>query len=244
MEDKIQFWWGFFHGLYVNIYHFLEKIKFNLYTSPKRRSKNKHNRTTIESNFDFNKVKVGNYTYWPLDIRLGPSDKNYVKIWNYCLIAPKVEFICWVDHSINHLMNYPLWSQSFRASWKLCKMKHKKYSLTQYLNFEHTYKWPIIIDDDVWLGKWSKIMSWVHIWQWAVIGAWAVVTKDIPPYAIVWWVPAKVIKYRFSEEKIKKLLKIDYSKIAIEKLREIYDETIKDDFDIEQILGKLNKVKL
>ena len=58
---------------------------------------------------------------------------------------------------------------------------------------------------------------------------------------IAWWVPAKVIKYRFSEDKIKKLLQIDYSNIAIEKFREIYPETIKEDFDIDYILEKLKE---
>ena len=80
-------------------------------------------------------------------------------------------------------------------------------------------------------------MSWVHIWQWAVIAAWAVVTNDIPSYAIAWWVPAKIIKYRFSKDKIWKLLKIDYSKIPIEKFYEIYDETIKEDFSTEKFLN-------
>lgn len=41
----------------------------------------------------------------------------------------------------------------------------------------------------------------------------AVVTKDVPPYAIVGGVPAKVIKYRFSPDIVDKLLEIDYSKI-------------------------------
>ena len=84
-------------------------------------------------------------------------------------------------------------------------------------------------------------MSWVHIWQWAVIAAWAVVTKDIPPYAIAWGVPAKVIKYRFSEDKIKKLLQIDYPNTPIEKFRKIYPETVKEDFDMDYILKNLNK---
>jgi len=54
-------------------------------------------------------------------------------------------------------------------------------------------------------------------------------------------VPAKVIKYRFSEDKIKKLLQIDYLNIPIEKFREIYPETIKEDFDIDYILEKLKE---
>lgn len=44
----------------------------------------------------------------------------------------------------------------------------------------------------------------------AVIGAGAVVTKDVPPYAIVVGVPAKVLKYRFNDEIIEKLLKLQW----------------------------------
>lgn len=123
-------------------------------------------------------------------------------------------------------------------------LKYVKYNwniLNDRWDIEHLGNWPIIIDDDVRIWTWAKIMSWVHIWQWAVIAAWAIVTKDIPPYAIAGWVPAKVIKYRFPEDKIKKLLQIDYSNISIEKFREIYPETIKEDFDIDYILKKLKQ---
>ena len=93
----------------------------------------------------------------------------------------------------------------------------------------------IEVGDDVWIGTWAKIMSWVTIGQWAVIAAYAVVTKSIPPYAIAWWVPAKVIKYRFSSEEIEKLIKIDYKKIPLAKLLENYDYISKEWFDVEEV---------
>ena len=54
----------------------------------------------------------------------------------------------------------------------------------------------IIIDDDVWIGDRVTILAGVHVHSHSVIGAGAVVTKDVPEYAIVGGVPAKVIRYR------------------------------------------------
>lgn len=55
------------------------------------------------------------------------------------------------------------------------------------------------IADDAWIGSNAMLMSGVKIGVGAAVGAGAVVTKDVPPYAIVAGVPAKIIKYRFDE---------------------------------------------
>lgn len=55
---------------------------------------------------------------------------------------------------------------------------------------------PIIIGNDCWIGRRVIIMPGVNVGDGAIIGAGAVVTKDVPPYAIVGGVPAKIIKYR------------------------------------------------
>lgn len=74
-------------------------------------------------------------------------------------------------------------------------------------------KGDIIVNDDVWIGDSALILSGVEIGQGAVIAAGAVVTEDVPPYAVVGGVPARVIKYRFTDEVIKELVKIDYDKV-------------------------------
>lgn len=62
-----------------------------------------------------------------------------------------------------------------------------------------TSKGPIIIEDDVWIAANSVILDGVRIGSGAVIGAGSVVTKDIPSFAIVVGIPAKIIKYRFND---------------------------------------------
>lgn len=66
------------------------------------------------------------------------------------------------------------------------------------------------IGNDVWIGSNVIIMGAVTIGDGSVIGTGAVVTKDVPPYAIVAGVPAKIIKYRFSENQIKLLLNMKW----------------------------------
>ena len=78
-----------------------------------------------------------------------------------------------------------------------------------------TVPWPyefkhVEIGNDVWIGDRTVIMSGVKIGDGAIVASGAVVTKDVPPYAIVGGVPAKVIKYRFDEETIKELLKLKW----------------------------------
>jgi acetyltransferase-like isoleucine patch superfamily enzyme len=66
--------------------------------------------------------------------------------------------------------------------------------------FEDGHPWSkgdVVIGNDVWIGLEALVMSGVTIGHGAVVGARAVVTHDIPPYAVVAGVPARVIKYRF-----------------------------------------------
>ena len=100
---------------------------------------------------------------------------------------------------------------------------------------EGTSKGNITVDDDVWIGFRSTILSGVHIGQGAVIAAGSVVTKDVPPYAIVGGVPAKVIKYRFPSNIINELLKIDYKKMTEDMIKEHINELYNELESIEQL---------
>jgi len=65
---------------------------------------------------------------------------------------------------------------------------------------------PPIIGDDVWVAAKCIIMQGVNIGQGAIVGAGSIVTRDVPPYAIVVGNPAKIVRYRFNEEVVDRLL--------------------------------------
>lgn len=77
---------------------------------------------------------------------------------------------------------------------------HAFADLSRPIIFQGHTKGRIAIGDDVWIGANCVITPDVEIGQGAIIGAGAVVTKNIPPYAIAWGVPAKVGGYRPGKE--------------------------------------------
>ncbi|MFD2370331.1 CatB-related O-acetyltransferase [Brevibacillus sp. GCM10020057] len=72
---------------------------------------------------------------------------------------------------------------------------------------------PTYVGCDVWIGLNATVLGGVKVGHGAVIGAGAVVTKDVPPYAVVGGVPARIIKYRFDEGTISKLLTLEWWKL-------------------------------
>lgn len=81
-------------------------------------------------------------------------------------------------------------------------------------------QFPIIIGSDCWIGACVNIVSGVKIGDGAMVLAGAMVTKDVPPYAIVGGVPAKILSYRFDEETRAKLLKLKWWNLDIEWLNQ------------------------
>lgn len=71
-------------------------------------------------------------------------------------------------------------------------------------------KGPITIGNDVWIGGGTTLSSGVTIGDGAIIASMSMVVKDVPPYAIVGGNPAKIIKYRFDENIIKRFLEIKW----------------------------------
>lgn len=66
------------------------------------------------------------------------------------------------------------------------------------------------IGNDVWIASSATVISGVKVGDGAVVAAGAVVVRDVPPYAIVAGVPAKVIKYRFDSDVVDRLLELSW----------------------------------
>lgn len=194
-----------------SLYVFLREIVksfcdfFSLaYFRAKWRRRNRHNYTDAINKFPLDIVHVGKNTYGSLRIYSFKHPNEQLTIGNYCSIAGDVTFILGGNHPLNLFSTYPF---SFHC--------HKP-------NFEiedNSTKGPIIIDSDVWIGHGAIILSGVTIGQGAVIGAGSIVAKDVPPYSV--FLGNKVVKFRFEQEIIDELIKIDFEKLTDDKLLEI-----------------------
>ena len=117
-------------------------------------------------------------------------------------LADDIKFLTGVNHAYKTVSTYP---------FDIGEVTEKIFGDTktaQAFNIPNHFQ--VIVGHDVWIGYGATIMGGVKIGNGAVIGAGAVVAKDIPPYAIAVGNPARVIKYRFDEETIKKLLAVKW----------------------------------
>lgn len=132
------------------------------------------------------------------------TDINHVIMGNYCSIGPLVS-IGGENHSVNYISTSDKLSEKGVAN-----------IITH-------------IGHDVWIGTQACIKQGIKIGNGAVIGANSFVNKDVPPYSVVVGSPAKIIRYRFSEEIIKEIEESKYflnppqiAKIQIENIANKY----------------------
>ncbi|MEC5344692.1 CatB-related O-acetyltransferase [Brenneria populi] len=124
---------------------------------------------------------------------------NEMRIGRYCSIAQGVTFMG-TQHPTDRFTTNPITYHDDFA--RLSGMRHREC-------FNQNLPLPSI-GHDVWIGGNVVLKGGITIGNGAVIGANAVVTKDVPPYAIVAGVPARIIRFRFDENVIHQLLDLNW----------------------------------
>lgn len=150
-------------------------------------------------------ITIGRYSYARSPyISFVASIEHMIHIGSFCSIAQWVQIYSSNDHNYTKLTTFPP-------------------TATGVILGEAMDNWKDVnIWNDVWIGANAIILPGVNIGTWAVIWAGSVVTKDIPPYAIIGGVPSHIIKYRFNEDMIQKLLASEWWNWEINKIRENY----------------------
>jgi virginiamycin A acetyltransferase len=173
-------------------------------------------------------IIVGDYTYYDDFEDVANFEKNVkyhfdfigdrLIIGKFCMIASDVTFIMnGANHLTQSISSYPF--AIFGHDWKEA-MKDK-----QYPNKGNT-----IVGNDVWIGYNVAILPGITIGDGAIIAANTTVTKNVPPYSIVGGNPSKIIKKRFSDEKIETLLTLKWWDWDIEKITDHVTELTGDSF--------------
>lgn len=140
-------------------------------------------------------VKIGRHTYQAdVQFRYWTPSEN-ITIGSFCSIADQVTIFAGGQHRTDLTSTYPL---------ALKLMNHPGQDPV-YKTTKDT-----IIGNDVWIGTKSLILGGIKIGHGAVIATASVVCTDVPPYAIVAGNPATIIRYRFSQSLVDKLLKINW----------------------------------
>jgi acetyltransferase-like isoleucine patch superfamily enzyme len=187
LKQLIKYLFGFFYWNLFNIINTTE-VKNYLISIKSKIGKNVMIR---KQTFIYGKITIGDYSYVS-----GPNTLVHdAIIGRYCSIARNVA-IGPGNHNLSSVSTHPF----------LYSVKYK--FITN--NIKPLKNIPPIIGNDVWIGMNSTILNNVEIGDGAIIGAGSVVTKDVKPYSVVGGVPAKHIKFRFSDDIIKQLLEINW----------------------------------
>lgn len=183
---------------------------------------------------EYRDKNIGDYTYgkpslqwWTPECRIG----------KFCSIAGGVRIFGGGEHRSDWVTTYPFSALPQFFPWAAGFPGHP------------ASKGPTVIGNDVWIGSSATILSGVSVGDGAIIGAEALVAKDVPPYAIVGGNPAQIIRYRFQEKEIEKLLKIKWWDLDIRIIGSCIGLLLSDRIDLfitvmEAIRFSMNHAKL
>lgn len=163
-----------------------------------------HKSCVIGTGCNMVNLKMGKYSYYGNDGQCVNCD-----IGAFCSISDHV-FIGGAEHPVDWVSTSPVFQ---------C-VKHSGPS-KRFASHTPPATKQTVIGNDVWIGHGAIVKQGVNIGDGAVVAAGAVVTKDVPSYAIVGGCPAKIIRYRFSDDIIKGLLNSQWWNMDDEKISEL-----------------------
>lgn len=179
-------------------------------------------------------IKIGKYTYGLSEQNVHWRDKAYdydnnyrqpeLNVGKYCSVGINAKIFLGGNHRHDWVTTYP-----FHVKWVHNNtFKSLKDDIEGYPHSNGD----VIIGNDVWFGENVTVMSGVKIGDGAVIGTNSVVVRDVEPYSISGGHPAKHIKFRFSEDIIKRLLEIKWWDIEESKLDKLLPYMMNNDIDL------------
>lgn len=147
----------------------------------------------------------GNTSYGKESVKImnwGETNSN-LYVGEYCSIAENCTVLLGGNHFYNNVSSYPF--------GKIVDIKSGNYMYPKTIEKSTSYSnGNIIIENDVWIGANVTILSGITIGNGSIIAMNTTVVKNVPPYSIVGGNPGKIIKYRFTDEQIEKLLSIKW----------------------------------
>jgi len=144
---------------------------------------------------------IGDYSYMAINGHL-----RMVTIGKFCSIGPNL-LAGYGIHPTNGVSTSPMFYSTFCQNGTTLSRENKIIEQK-----------PISIGNDVFIGANVTILDGVTIGDGAIIGAGAVVSKDVPPYAIAVGSPIRILRYRFPDDTIDKLLDLKWWNLPDEKL--------------------------
>ncbi len=168
----------------------------------------------ISRGVDVSKSKIGFGSYIGVDSQLSNST-----IGRFCSIAGKVRVITGRHPVTGFVSTHPAFF-STSSTHLVSFVKKTKFSEILVTNNNDS----VTIGNDVWIGDSALIIGGVSIGDGAIVAAGSVVTKEVPPYAIVGGVPAHLIKFRFNENEINTLSKLEWWNRSLQWIKKAADE--------------------